>query len=142
MPLLGAFILLTIPSRKTLLLRLVALGFSFTTFLISLFLWILFNKQTSAFEYRHQLLDLGYRHFSCHLNITLGVDDFAVSFIILTALLVLLCILASWDSVLYRKKSLIAFLVLESLWIFFYSFLDIDLVDLSNNIHYGLLILY
>jgi proton-translocating NADH-quinone oxidoreductase chain M len=112
MPLIGAFRLLAIPNKKLLALKINALMFSFVTFLISLFLWVLFNKQSSKYQFVTEILWIP----SSNLNLILGIDGISLFFVILTSLLIPLCILISWNSVkIYVKEYLIAFLVLESI---------------------------
>ena len=55
LPLIGALALLILPSWNAQLLRLTALAFSFFTFLLSLFLWVFFDKSTSNFQFVEQV---------------------------------------------------------------------------------------
>ncbi|MBY7649649.1 MAG: NADH-quinone oxidoreductase subunit M [Candidatus Liberibacter europaeus] len=100
----------------------IALGTSIVNFIVSLVIWILFDKNSSGFvmvEY-HQLIN-----YFC--NYHLGVDGISVLFVVLTAFITPFCILSIWISVRERfKEYLITFLILESLTIG--SFLSIDMV--------------
>ena len=55
-PLIGAFILLFIPSINTSMLKTVALSVSCVEYLISLVLWVLFNKATGSFQFANKVL--------------------------------------------------------------------------------------
>jgi proton-translocating NADH-quinone oxidoreductase chain M len=65
---------------------------------------------------------------SSNINFYIGIDGISVFFVILTALLVPLCILASWESInKYVKEYMIAFLVMETLLLIVFSILDVIL---------------
>jgi len=89
-PIIGAFILLFIKDVNK--IRLIALNSSLLTFVISLFLWLLFDNSSSKFQF------VQYLDWSSELNIscTLGIDGISLFFILLTSLLFPLCILHSW----------------------------------------------
>ena len=111
LPILGAFILFLIPKWNFQLLRITALFFSFSTFILSLFLWVWFDKSISQFQYVDQLFWVP----SLNLNFTVGLDGISLFLIILTTLLIPLCILASWVGIKNNvKEYLIAFLIMES----------------------------
>ena len=58
----------------------------------------------------------------------MGVDGISMLFVVLTAFLMPICILASWESVQHRVKDyMIAFLILETLMIGAFCALDIVL---------------
>jgi len=100
----------------------VALGASMFTFVLSLGLWVLFDRSTAVFQFREywQWLD------QVNINFNLGVDGISLFFVILTTLLVPLCLLASWDSIkIHVKEYLIAFLVMETLLIIVFSIMDL-----------------
>ena len=121
-PLLGALVLLTIPSWNFQLLRITSLGFSLLTFLFSLVLWISFDKSTSKFQFVKEIFWVE----SLNLNLTVGIDGISLFLIILTTLLIPICILASWVGVKKSlKEYLIAFLIMESLLIGVFSVLDL-----------------
>ncbi len=122
LPIIGAFLLLFIPKWNFQLLRITALFFSFSTFILSLFLWVWFDKSTSQFQYVDQLFWVP----SLNLNFTVGVDGISLFLIILTTLLIPLCILASWVGIKsYVKEYLIAFLIMESFLIGVFCILDL-----------------
>ena len=122
LPILGAFILFLIPKWNFQLLRITALFFSFSTFILSLFLWVWFDKSISQFQYVDQLFWVP----SLNLNFTVGLDGISLFLIILTTLLIPLCILASWVGIKNNvKEYLIAFLIMESFLIGVFCILDL-----------------
>src|SRR5699024_9148641 len=55
-----------------------------------------------------------------------GVDGISILFVVLTALLMPMCILASWDSITHRQREyMLLFLVLETLMIGVFTTLDL-----------------
>jgi proton-translocating NADH-quinone oxidoreductase chain M len=122
LPLIGVLILLQTPSWNTQLLRLQALFISFTTFSISLLLWVWFDKSTAKFQFVDQIFWVP----SLNLNLTVGIDGISLFLVILTTLLIPLCILASWTGIKTNvKEYLIAFLVMESFLIGVFCVLDL-----------------
>ena len=121
-PLLGSLILLVCPSWNKRLLKYVGLVTTGTTFLISLFLWILFDKSIGSFQFTGKLLWIPY----LNLNFTVGIDGISIFFIILTTLLIFICLLTSWNSIGHNlKEYLISFLVMEFFLIGVFSILDL-----------------
>jgi NADH-quinone oxidoreductase subunit M len=121
-PLLGAVMILFIDNSSTDKIRNIALISSMSTFFLSTILWVVFDRSTSQFQFVEEFLWIP----SSNINFYVGVDGISLFFIILTALLIPLCILASWDSVkIYVKEYMIAFLVMETLLLIVFSILDI-----------------
>jgi proton-translocating NADH-quinone oxidoreductase chain M len=122
LPLIGTVILFFIPSSNKSLLRSVALNFSCLTFVLSLVLWVFFNKSTAAFQYVEKFFWIPI----LNLNFPVGVDGISLFFILLTTLLIPICLLASWDSIQFDlKKYLIAFLIMEFFLIGVFCVLDL-----------------
>ena len=122
LPLIGAAVLLILPAWHAQFLRLTALFFSFLTFLLSLFLWVFFDKSTSNFQFVEEICWVP----ELNLNFTLGIDGISLFLILLTTLLIPLCILASWPSIKINiKEYLISFLIMESFLIGVFSVLDL-----------------
>jgi NADH-quinone oxidoreductase subunit M len=125
-PLLGVTIILLIaPEGKEgdRLARQAALFATIVTFGVSLWAWIDFDPTRSGFQFVESFawLDGTIRYH-------VGVDGISLPFVILTAFLMPLCILASWTSIETRvKEYMIAFLVLETLMIGVFVSLDIVL---------------
>ena len=122
LPLVGILFLILIPFHNHLLLKLVALFFSFLNFIISLFLWIWFDHSTSSFQFVQEIIWVP----SFNLSLTLGIDGISLFFVLLTTLLIPLCLLASWPSiVVHLKKYLIYFLVMETFLVGVFCVLDV-----------------
>ena len=132
LPLFGAFSLLFISSETSedcKRIKLVAFNVSLTTFILSLLLWIQFDNSTSVFQFMTRFLviphGLKQPEYSSLLFI-IGLDGISLFFILLTTFLTPVCILVGWKSInVYLKEYCIAFLVLESLLICFFSVLDL-----------------
>lgn len=121
-PLIGTFLLLCIPSSNYAMLKAVALNISCTVYIISLFLWVFFNKSIGSFQFVSKVLWIPF----LNLNFSIGIDGISLFFVLLTTLLIFLCILISWTSVkIYIKEFLIAFLLLEFFLIGVFSILDL-----------------
>lgn len=124
LPLLGVFILSFISSHNHRLLKLVSLNFSCLTFILSLFLWIFFNKSVGIFQYVNVFSWLPF----WNINFVVGVDGISLFFILLTTLLIPLCFLASWTSIQSNiKYYVILFLLMEFLLIAVFCVLDLFL---------------
>nr|MBC8302494.1 NADH-quinone oxidoreductase subunit M [Pelagibacterales bacterium] len=121
-PLLGSLLLLFIPSWDKNLLKYVGLVTTSLTFILSLFLWVFFDKSIGTFQFTGKLFWVPY----LNLNFTVGIDGISMFFIILTTLLIFICLLSSWNSVNHNlKEYLIAFLVMEFFLIGVFSILDL-----------------
>ncbi len=105
------------------------------TFLVSLLIWANFDNSTAAFQFeeRHEWLAPG-------ISYRLGIDGISMLFIVLSALLTPICILASWDTIRTRvPEFMIAFLVLETMmngvfasldFVLFYLFFEGGLIPM------------
>ena len=122
LPLIGILHIITIPSWNKLLLKQSALIFSFLTFLLSLFLWIWFNKSIGTFQFVSKFFWIPY----LNLNFILGIDGISLFFLLLSTLLIPLCLLVSWNSInINLKEYLILFLLLDFFLIGAFSILDL-----------------
>ena len=122
LPLVGSIFLLITPSWNKNLLKAIALFFSSITFILSLFLWVAFDRSTGNFQFVEKLMWLP----NLNLNFTVGIDGISVFFIILTTLLVFLCLLTSWNSINFNlKEYLISFLIMEFFLIGVFCILDL-----------------
>ncbi|MCK5385408.1 MAG: NADH-quinone oxidoreductase subunit M, partial [Alphaproteobacteria bacterium] len=87
----------------------------------ALFMYYYFDPSNSSFQFVEKHSWFGDNGVSYHL----GVDGISIYFILLSAFLTPICILASWHSVKERlKEYMIAFLVLESFMIGSFAALD------------------
>jgi NADH-quinone oxidoreductase subunit M len=130
-PILSA--LITVPTVGALMLmllgddakraRMIALAASLITFVLSLVLWSQFDMSNGGFQFIEKA-DLFGQAFSYHL----GADGIALTLIALTALLMPICILASWTSIEVRVRDyMIAFLIMEALMMGVFVSLDMML---------------
>ncbi len=100
--------------------RSVALLTTGVTFLISLVIWGNFDTNTADFQFVEKAEWLG-----PGINYHMGVDGISVLFVVLTAFLMPICILASWDAIQTRvREYMIAFLILETMMIGVFCALD------------------
>ena len=99
----------------------VALFVSFANFLISIYLWYLFDNSTSEFQFIENK-----QWLKGFVNYTIGIDGISILFILLTTLITPLCIISIINSINFRvKEFLIAILVMESLMIGVFCSLDL-----------------
>jgi NADH-quinone oxidoreductase subunit M len=125
LPLLGALLVAALRKRDESVdrnARFIALWTTLVTFALSLLLWRDFDPNTAQFQFVEQRAWLGTIKFH------MGVDGISLPFVLLTALLMPLCILASWQSITARvNEYMIAFLVLETLMLGVFTSLDLVL---------------
>lgn len=101
--------------------RYVALWTTLITFVLSLFVWSSFDPSIPGYQLVEKRAWIPEFNISYHM----GVDGISVLFVILSAFLMPLCILASWEAIQVRvKEYMIAFLVLETLMIGMFCALD------------------
>jgi NADH-quinone oxidoreductase subunit M len=120
-PLLGGSVILFIPRGHDLTLKVVVFATSCLSLVLVSLLSIAYNKQSMGFQFLCSSVDLPL----LNLNVILGLDGLGLVFVALTAFLIPLCILGSWNILLFTREFCISLLVLESL--LFFSFFSIDL---------------
>ncbi|MDX1484378.1 MAG: NADH-quinone oxidoreductase subunit M [Alphaproteobacteria bacterium] len=104
--------------------RNVALWTSLITLVLALMVWANFQPGTAAFQLEERAEWIPAFNISYHL----GVDGISLFFVLLSAFLTPLCVLASWQAITERvKEYMIAFLILETLMIGMFVALDIVL---------------
>jgi NADH-quinone oxidoreductase subunit M len=122
-PVVGALLIAAQNKDATRNIRWIALYTTLITFGVSLYIWARFDTGVATFQFVEQVPWLG-----GSINYKMGVDGISVLFIVLTAFLMPLCILASWGSIEERgKEYMSAFLVLETLMIGVFCALDLVL---------------
>ena len=122
LPLVGVLFLLFIPSFNHRLLKKISFRVSCITFVLSVYVWTIFKKSIGTF----QLVTNTTWISSLTLNLNLGVDGISIFFLILTTLLIVLCLLTSWNSIKFNlKEYLISFLVMEFFLIGVFCVLDL-----------------
>ena len=103
--------------------RWIALYTTLFTLGASAYLWSQFDPGEHRFQFVEEMDWLG-----GSIKYKMGVDGISVLFVVLTAFLMPLCILASWESIEVRvKEYMIAFLVLETLMLGVFCALDLVL---------------
>jgi len=124
LPLVGSLFILFVKSdisKSYQSSKYVALFTSFVNFLISVYLWYLFDNSISQFQFIEDKEWL--RGF---VNYKVGIDGISILFILLTTLITPLCIISINNSISSRlKEFLIAILVMESLMIGVFCSLDL-----------------
>jgi NADH-quinone oxidoreductase subunit M len=100
----------------------IALAATLAVLALSLVLTVEFDRSSSAFQFMEEIPWFG------GLSYRMGVDGISVLFVLLTAFLLPICIVASWKSIEKRVlEYLIAFLILETLVIGVFCALDLVL---------------
>ena len=100
----------------------ISLWTTLITLALSVWLIAAFNGKSSGYQFEERVALFG--PISYHM----GVDGISILFVLLTAFLMPLCILASWDSIKTRvTEYMVAFLLLETLVIGVFTSLDLFL---------------
>jgi NADH-quinone oxidoreductase subunit M len=126
LPSLGALLILcTFGDRETVArnARAIAMIFTLADLAIAIYIWMKFDGTTPAFQFVENIpwLDKG-------ITYHLGVDGISVLFLVLTAGLMPICILASWTPIQNRvREYMIAFLLLETLMMGVFAALNLVL---------------
>ena len=108
-PVLGAVILFLLPSDQKGLIRWTALVCSFIPLILTLILWLNFDKAGEGFQFQEQVV--WYSAISSTFHV--GVDGISLTMVLLTALLTPLSILASFSIQDRVKSYMILFFLLE-----------------------------
>jgi len=123
-PLFGAFFISLIDGDERTVnknTKMVAMWTSIVVFILSIFVWINFPI-SSGFHFVEEVSLFS----SLGISYRLGIDGISMLFVVLSAFLVPICILASWKSIKFRvKEYMILFLLLESLMIGTFCALDL-----------------
>ena len=123
-PLIGAlFILATTGSLKNIEKnsKYVAIFTSTANFLLSLFLWYIFDLNTSDFQFIEEK-----KWINGFINFKLGIDGISILFILLTTFITPICIFSGINSIKFKiKEFLIAILLMETLMIGVFCSLDL-----------------
>jgi len=123
-PLIGAlFIFSTKGSQKNIEnnSKYVAIFSSLVNFILSLYLWYIFDQTSSDFQFIEKKNWIG-----GFINYHLGVDGISILFIVLTNFITVICIFSGIKSIQFKiKEFLIAVLVMETLMIGVFCSLDL-----------------
>ena len=123
LPTVGAFFLFFKRSNKknNFTVKYVALFTTLVNFLLSIYLWILFDHTISDFQFVEERIWI--ENF---INYKVGVDGISILFILLTTFITPLCILSVNNSIKDRlSEFLIAILIMESFMIGVFCSLDL-----------------
>lgn len=139
LPIVGSLLLLLVPATQKSYIKYYALA---VTVIILIFSFIMYQQfDLNNVEYGHAQLTEKYRWFSTlPINYYVGVDSISLPFVLLTALISIVCVLASIGSITAKEKEYYAlFLLLESLimgtflaldTVLFYIFFEASLIPL------------
>src|SRR5580658_7163977 len=126
LPLVGAGFIMTTRGDAEIVARNarnIALSTSIVVFLLSIALWVDFDPTTAAFQFVEEARWIKIGGFD--INYHMGIDGISLFFVLLSTLLTVLCVAASWQSVHAQvKEYMIAFLVLETMMVGVFSSLD------------------
>lgn len=134
LPLAGAFFLLLL--RREALIKWFAFGITVATFLVSLPIYVHFDKAT----YRMQFAEIYPWISAWDIHYKVGVDGISVLFIILVTILSVLCVTVSWKAIQTRTREFyISILIMETAMIgifvslnvfLFYLFWELTLIPM------------
>jgi NADH-quinone oxidoreductase subunit M len=103
--------------------RNIALSTSLIVFALSIVLWIGFDPSTAAFQFVENARWITIGGFT--INYHLGIDGISLFFVLLSTLLTVICVLASWTNIHSQvREYMIAFLVLETMMVGIFCSLD------------------
>ena len=125
LPIIGSLLLLTIPENSVenkIRMKRITLITMLINFIISIYIWLEFDSNTSQYQFVYEFIDLNY----CHLNI--GIDGISLYFVLLTTFISPIAILSNYNNINNNLKYfLISFLLLETLQIGVFVVLDLIL---------------
>ena len=103
--------------------RNIALSTSVIVFLLSIVLWVRFDPSTAAFQFVEQARWISIGGFA--ITYHMGIDGISLFFVLLSTLLTVLCVVASWTNVHGQvREYMISFLVLETMMVGIFCALD------------------
>ncbi len=123
LPTVGAFFIFFVKSnnKKYQSSKYVALFISLANFLLSLYLWFIFDNSVSEFQFVENR-----KWIAGFVNYKVGVDGISILFIILTTFITPLCIISVNSTIENRLKDfLVAILLMETLMIGVFCSLDL-----------------
>ena len=123
LPIIGALFLFFTKDKdgNNLTAKYVSLFTTIVNFLISIYLWTLFDQSTSSFQFIEDR-----EWISGFINYKVGVDGISILFIILTTFITPLCIISVNNTIKVRLRDfLIAILIMESFMIGVFCALDL-----------------
>ena len=122
LPLFFMIVIVLINFREVEAIKEYSLLSSLIIFFYSLGLWLGFDNSISGFQYISSFIWSDY----LGLSFTIGIDFIGLSFFVLTAALLPLCILSSWENIFYKQKEyFLLLLFIEFLLLNFFVVLDL-----------------
>lgn len=126
LPIVGSLILLILPETSRNQLRFIkqfGLFISVVTFILSIVLFILFDNNSTEYQFVSEFSQLSY----CHFNI--GVDGLSIYYILLTTFITPVALISNYNNIINKSNKLfiVAFLLLESLQLALFVVLDLFL---------------
>ncbi len=121
LPVAGAGLLLLMQRSRETLIKWVALAVSLLDFFISIPLFTGFDKTSHLMQFveRHGWIP------AWNINYALGVDGISILFVLLSTLIIVLCVLISWNSIKTKTKEFyISLLLMEGAMIGVFCALD------------------
>jgi len=123
-PIIGSLILIPIQEDSIYnksKMKIIALSTSLINLIISIFMWIQFDSNTTQYQFIYEFNQLSF----CHFN--LGIDGISLYFVLLTTFVTPIALLSSYTNINKNLKFfLISFLILETLQIC--AFVSLDLL--------------
>jgi NADH-quinone oxidoreductase subunit M len=107
-PILGGLSLLIVPRQQTATIKIMALIVSLIEFALCAPIFLLFDKTTFAMQF----VEVHPWIKALHINYALGIDGISVLFLLLTALIIVLSILVSWQSITVKTQEFFVSLLL------------------------------
>ena len=124
LPVVGALVMLLFMRGKASAYKATALVTSLATFALSIYLAIVFNTDTAAFQFQENFVWID----SFGINYHMGVDGISMLLVMLTSFLSVIAILGSWNYVKDRELAFfISLLVLETGMIGVFTSMDLFL---------------
>lgn len=122
-PIIGSIILLILKNdtvEDKIRIKKWGLLVSIGTLIETIRLWIGTSESTAEFQYVSKLA------WYDNIQITFGIDGISILFIVLTAILIPICLIASWDSIKFQEKEyILSYLIMEIILFGVFTVLDI-----------------
>lgn len=109
-PMIGAGLILVVPQKNPALMKLIALAATIPPLGWAAWLFVHFDRWDNGFQYVEMVPWI--RAFN--INYFLGIDGISIPMVLLTALLVFLCVIASWNINQYVRGYFSLFLLLDT----------------------------
>lgn len=123
-PIIGSLILIPMQEdspQSKITMKKIALTTSLINLFISIFIWVLFDSNTTQYQFVYEFNQLSF----CHFNI--GIDGISLYFVLLTTFVTPIALLSNYTNITTNLKYfLISFLLLETLQIC--AFVSLDLL--------------